>query len=84
MANAGRMANLLVMLSASLLILGFNTLDWMVWTFYWHAESYRQWFPLKWVWAPWLTLDVWLSYFFGGIVPLVLGSFLLGHYIEKI
>lgn len=63
-------------------MLGFNTLDCMVWQFY-NTSDWRLWYPNQWALTPVLTFDVWASYMFLGIAPLVLGAFLLGVCINN-
>ena len=71
----------LVLLSVSLVATGFNTLDAMIWEFYWHP--WREWFPNMWGWTPTLRFDVWWSYMLGGILPLAVGCLLLGYLLAR-
>lgn len=66
----------LIVVATLLLGFGFNTIDVMVWNFYWH--EWRLFSPNLWAWTPTVKFDVWFSYFFGGILPFGLGAFLLG------
>ncbi len=70
-----------LLMSVFLVGLGFNTLDAMVWQFYWNGDFWRS--VGIWAWTPSLSFDVWWSYFLGGIVPLVVGAFVLGLLIGK-
>jgi len=63
-------------------MLGFNTIDAMMWEFYWN--NWSAWSGHMWHWTPTLRFDVWLSYFLGGILPLVVGSVVLGWFLREI
>ena len=59
-----------LILSACLIALGFNTLDWMT-----QRNQEPMWYfmyPMK------FGMPFWYAYFFGGILPLASGGFLLG------
>jgi len=78
-----RVSQVIAILLASVLVtLGFNTLDVMMWTFYW--TPWKEWFPQHiWYWTPTVFADVWLSYIVGGILPISIGSFLLGWMLRS-
>lgn len=61
--------------------LGFNTIDAMMWNFYYH--DWIVFAPNVWAFTPTLYIDVWLAYFLFGITPLVVGSFILGFVINR-
>jgi len=59
-----------VVLASLLAALGFNTLDWIVWT---HTSPSQ-----IWMMAPWLILPIWWAYLLCGILPLFIGGLLAG------
>ena len=63
-----------------LIAFGFNTIDAMMWNFYWH--DWRVFAPYVWRWTPTLEMDVWVSYF-SGVVTFAVGFFLLGFTIHS-
>jgi len=62
-------------------MIGFNTLDAMMWNFYYHP--WHDFAPNAWALTPTFYFDVWLSYALLGIAPLTIGAFLLGYAIAK-
>ncbi len=64
--------------SAMMIALGFNTLDAMMWQFY-NTSQWKVWFPNQWHLNTYLRIEVWNSYFFLGILPLILGSLVIGY-----
>lgn len=75
--------NILQIITSTLLItLGFNTLDAMIWEFYWN--NWRTFAFGLWAWTPTIYMDVWLSYFLGGIIPLSIGCIILGLTLKEI
>jgi hypothetical protein len=61
----------IILLSACLIALGFNTLDWMT-----QKNQDPMWYfmyPMK------FGMPFWWAYFLGGILPLSIGPFILGY-----
>jgi len=48
----------------------------MIWEFYYNP--WIDWFPNQWGLTPTFFIDVWIAYIFLGILPLVIGSLILG------
>lgn len=70
--------SLVLMLSLFLGSLGFNTLDAMIWQFY-NTSLWKAWHPFEWHMSTYLHVEVWNAYIFFGILPLAIGSMLLGY-----
>ena len=66
---------LLLLCSIFLVALGFNTIDWMVNTFYWQPPNYSS---GLWFMSSWFKWDFWNCYIVFGILPLALGWLLIG------
>jgi len=68
----------LILFSAVMIALGFNTIDAMIWQFY-NTSQWKIWFPNQWHLSTYFRFEVWNSYFLFGILPLVTGSIVLGY-----
>jgi len=73
-----KMVRLLV--SAYLITTGFNTIDWMMWSFRWQ----RYWLTVDfWDMGP-FKLNQWWAYAVFGMLPLIAGCLLLGYTLRDI
>ena len=68
----------LILFSAVMIALGFNTIDAMIWQFY-NTSQWKIWFPNQWHLSTYFSFEVWNSYFLFGILPLFSGSIILGY-----
>lgn len=66
----------LALLAAFSVAIGFNTIDIMLWSFYY--QPWREWFPYQWQMNTYLSMEVWDAYVVFGILPLTIGCVLLG------
>lgn len=68
----------LMLFSALMIALGFNTVDAMMWQFY-NTSQWRIWYPNQWQLSTYFSFEVWNAYALFGVLPLVMGSVILGY-----
>jgi len=74
-----KLQTFLLALSFILFALGWNTIDYMMWSFRWDPF----WLTTRlWDMGP-FWMDQWWCYFLFGILPFALGSFIFGFHIHE-
>lgn len=68
-----------LVLSVTLIALGFNTLDCMVNTFAWSEPTDGTWYM-----NTWLVMDFWNAYALFGVIPFAIGMFALGMIFKQV
>ncbi len=69
--------SLFLFISCLCMVLGFNTIDAMMWNFY-NTSQWQLWHPNVWMLSLTFSYPVWDSYMMFGILPLMFGSVLFG------